>query len=320
MYAKYTDTERPIFREWVYYDSLNVVPNQPTAVYVLDNANISPQAAKTINLPGTWMIVTDGFGQYGHFLREGVGAYLYCKTIFPELKPLFLRVLPRETSELLEETIDYVFERLSRGMDSLHHFVGNAIHDVNFKFEKLIVMLDNGRLLTARSHPNFFECRTPQIASCLVDYFSDLRVFEPGLPDKIFVTRRRRNLELSTMGKTQDPWYKTRFIDERTMEKAEMIFSENGYEVIDFGEMTFPDQVKYSYNAAKFAGFLGTGFHNGIWCRDGSEFYGIQTGTYGFDWKHDIVSTLENARFSLIKIEENAGLEEMRSVIQSNAI
>jgi len=317
MHAKHSQTERPIFREWVHYDDLTVVPNQPITVYVLENANISPNAEPSVKLEGTWMVVTDGFGQYGHFLREGVGAFLYCRTIFPDLQPLFMRVLPSETNEQMRQTIDMIFDRMSCGLPELRHYEGSAIHQFNFRIERLVVMLDNGRLLTSRSHPNFWECRTPHIASCLRDYFSDLMIEDETAASKIFVTRRQRNAEIAARERRDDPWYRNRFVDEDLMGAVEQAFSDHGYEIVDFGEMAFPDQVRRSYNAGSFAGFLGTAFHNGIWCQDGSAFYGVKVGSYGFDWEHDIIHTVAGSKYSLIDVSDADDPSSARAKVES---
>jgi len=323
-FTKNISLERPIVRDWFFYEKLEIVENQPIPIFRFKNVHISPGSKNAVRLKGQWNIVTDGFGQYGHFMKEGIGQYLYCKQLFSNLQPLFLHVYSHDTPEYLRSIVELCFNRIKKDLEnqkaavgSLEYveFKGPALHHKHFIIDELIVMMDNGRLVFAQSFPNFWEARAPHLSRCLVDYFNDLRVYDFSKPKKIFITRRNRSKELDKRNQKDDFWYKNRFIDDNTLSLVESIFAKHGYEIIDFSGMTLHDQISYSYNSTHFAGFLGTAFHNGIWCKPGTKFYGLRATQYNFDWKHDIIHTVEESTYSLIDIWKIEDVERVELII-----
>ena len=74
--------ERPIFNFETYYDEVISVPNEDLPIYVFKNVRINPWAKneKHYDMPGYWMCITDGGRHYGHWIKECICGFRYCKS------------------------------------------------------------------------------------------------------------------------------------------------------------------------------------------------------------------------------------------------
>lgn len=318
--------EHPILNTDIYYERLEIVPNQPTAVYVFHNVVINPFGYKrhggvkgTIELKGIWYPVLDYGKHYGHYIKEGVGGFVYCKNIFTDLKPICFELMTTEptgtigASGVISELNN---ELLSEFGDPKHHYKGHVFLEKRFIIEKLVVMMDNGRALFKKQYPYFLEHMAPHVSKAMIKHFKKYKIDDPSYPKKIYITRKRVTQAIKRDNLDGQAHFKNRYFHPWVEDAIEQAFIDQGYSVIDFSDMPFKDQIKYPHNATHFASITGTAFHNGIWCENGTTFYAIRPNNgYLFDWEHDIVRSLSSVRWNYIDPWDSHTYAEMYDFI-----
>lgn len=315
--------ETLLLQKNIYYEKLEILENEELPVYVFTNVNMRPNIKNnSIKLDGEWSIVWDAGGHYGHYIKEYAGGFVFCKSKFKNLKPLFVRSGPLKPEDHVQlqqanNVIDFVNEMLYQDFGGIK-MPSEEFWSKNIIIDKLIIVMDNGRNLFRRDYPYFFECEAPGISREMIKYFNRLKIDDPTKPKKIFISRKTMTQTIKEQNIQNRMHYKNRYFDEWVEDALEQAFIEAGYTVIDFFGMSFEDQVSYSHNADFFAGIIGTSYHNGIWVKDGTTFYAIRPNTlYDFDWENDITKSLNNIKFNYIDLFECKNYEEVYNLVKS---
>ena len=301
--------EVPILNDGIFYERMESVLNEPVAIYIFHNVVINPEEfsspganKKTIHLKGTWFPIMDCGGHYGHYIKEGVGAFLYCRSKMPDLKPVFFEFMTADPIGITgaRKLINDLNQELAEEFgDPKNIYRGPVFFENRIFIDKLVIMMDNGRMFFRKHYPFFNEHMAPELSKSLFKHFDKYKQDDPTYPKKIYVSRRLATKAIENANFTNHEHFKKRYFEPWVEDALENAFKDNGYTVIDFAEMDFADQVKYPHNATHFASISGTAFHNGIWCKNGTTFYCIRPNNlYLFDWKHDIVKSLEDVSWN----------------------
>jgi hypothetical protein len=317
--------ERPIFNFETYYDEVISVPNEDLPIYIFKNVRINPWAKNTkhYEMPGYWMCLTDGGRQYGHWLKESVGGFVYCQSIFKDLKPFFLETFSGKdnyTFHPMSELIEFAHGKIMQDFgDHDIYMMGNEIHHASFFIENLVIMMDNQRVFFNGEFPFFAEAHCPQVSKSLANYFKDYKIDDEHLPKKIFMSRKNVTKELKRTGMNENQYFKNRYFEEWVEDAIEKAFVDKGYAVVNWSGRPLQDQIRISHNATHMAGIIGTAFHNAIWSQNGTKFYAIRPNTnYLFDWEHDIVRSLENVIYKNVDPWDCKDYQEMYDFIYNS--
>lgn len=316
--------ESPIFNNSIFYEKVEVVEDEPTPIYIFHNVVINPFGyewmhgiKETITLSGMWFPIMDYGSHYGHYIKEGVGCFIHCKERFPDLNPMFLEFMTAEPSGFVGvgKLINKLNEELLEEFGG-KRYKGPIFLENRFFIEKLVIMMDNGRMFFNKQHPFFMEHMAPEVSKSLARHFKKYKVSDPSYPKKIFITRKVITDIIKKENLTSHEHFKNRYFEPWMEDAIENAFVDQGYTVIDFVNMPFEEQIKYPHNATHFASIIGTAFHNGIWCEDGTTFYGIRPNSrYLFDWKHDIVKSLNKVSWNYLDTWELKTYEEVYQFI-----
>jgi len=307
----------------IYYEKLEILENEELPVYIFTNVNMRPHIKdKTLNLTGEWSIVWDAGGHYGHYIKEYAGGFVFLKSKFPDLKPLFFRSGPYKEGDHVQlqqayNVVDTVNEMIYNDFGGIKLSSGEY-WNTNIVIEKLIVVMDNGRNIFRRDYPYFFECQAPGISREMIKYFDRLKIEDPTKPKKIYISRKSMTQTIREQNIQNRMHYKNRYFDNWIEDALEQAFIDNGYTVIDFSGMPFEEQVSYSYNADVFAGIIGTSFHNGIWVKEGTTFFAVRPNTlYDFDWENDITKSINDIKFNYIDLFDCKNYDDVYNLTQS---
>lgn len=316
--------ELPIFHYDIYYEEIDILENEPFPIYILKNVYINPfkKNEKHYDMYGTWMCISDGGRQYGHYIKESIGSFLYCKKIFPELKPFFLETHLEDVykHQVLSHIINFVNQKIINDfVEEKIYLYGNDIWHSSFFIENLVIMMDNGKVWFNYQYPHFEECQAPHVSKALVEYFDEYRIIDNSTPKKIFMTRKNVSNELKEKGLIDHSHFKYRYFDDWMEDGIEQAFIDKGYSIVNWSGMSLQDQIKISYNATHIAGIIGTSFHNGMWAKDGTKFYAIRPNNiYLFDWEHDIVNLLKDVSFTYIDSWDYKTFEDVYNFVYNS--
>lgn len=314
--------ETPIFNYEAYYDEVITVENQDLPIYVFKNVRINPHLKhkKHYEMRGYWFCVSDGGRQYGHYLKEYVGGFIYCKSIFKDLKPFFLE--PHSGIDVykhqpLSDIINFCNNKIYNDFgDEKIYLYGHEMDETSFFIENLVVMMDNQKVFFNFQYPFFSEHHCPQVSKALAEYFKEYKVDDDSLNKKIFMSRKNVSLELKEKNLDQHGYFKHRYFEDWVEDAIEQAFIDKGYWLVTWSGMPLQDQIKISHNATHIAGIIGTSFHNGIWAQDNTKFYAVRPNSvYLFDWEHDIVNSLNNISYNYVDTWDCQTYEQVYNLV-----
>jgi hypothetical protein len=314
--------EVPLLNYETYYDEVTTVENEGLPIYVFKNVRINPHLKdkKHYEMPGYWMGISDGGRQYGHYLKEYVGGYVYCQSIFKDLKPFFIE--PHSGKDVygshpLSHIINFCNEKIMNDFgDQRVYLYGNEIHETSFFIENLVIMMDNQKLLFNLQFPFFSEHHCPQVSKALAKYFGEYKVTDESMPKKIFMSRKNVSEDLKKQNLHVHNYFKMRYFDEWIEDAIEQAFIDKGYYIVTWSGMLLQDQIKVAHNATHMAGITGTSFHNAIWSQNGTKIYAVRpNNVYMFDWEHDIVNSLEDISYNYIDTWDCKSYEEIYDLV-----
>jgi hypothetical protein len=314
--------EVPLLNYETYYDEVLTVENEGLPIYVFKNVRINPHLKdkKHYDMPGYWMGISDGGRQYGHYLKEYVGGFIYCQSIFKDLKPFFIEPhsgVDVYGSHPLSHIINFCNEKIMNDFgEQKVYLYGNEIHETSLFIENLVIMMDNQKLLFNLQFPFFSEHHCPQVSKALAKYFGEYKITDESMPKKIFMSRKNVSEDLKKQNLHVHNYFKNRYFEEWVEDAIEQAFIDKGYYIVTWSGMLLQDQIKVAHNATHMAGITGTSFHNAIWSQNGTKIYAVRPNNiYLFDWEHDIVNSLEDISYNYIDTWECKSYEEIYNLV-----
>jgi hypothetical protein len=314
--------EVPLLNYDTYYDEVITLENEDLPIYVFKNVRINPHLKdkKHYDMPGRWMCISDGGRQYGHYIKEYVGGFIYCRSIFKDLKPFFVE--PHSGHDVygshpLSDIISFANGKIMNdfGEEKIYLY-GNEIHETSFFIENLVIMMDNQKLLFNLQYPFFSEHHCPQVSKALAKYFEEYKITDESLSKKIFMSRKNVSQDLKEKNLHVHGYFKNRYFEEWVEDAIENAFIDKGYSIVTWSGMLLQDQIKISHNATHIAGITGTSFHNGMWAQNGTKFYAVRPNNiYMFDWEHDIVNSLEDISYNYIDTWNCKSYDEIYNLV-----
>lgn len=277
-------------------DGLNVYKYKDVIIKNNDTSNI-------IYLKGTNTLLT-GVRHYFHYLKEYLGPYLFYKNKCKEtLNVIWINDAwggerYHDVSEVVSFTKSIVNPKIEINYDD---FIKN-----NYKIDELVVIFDGGYLVVD-PYRHMIDHIYPKTDSALIELMSEYMVGDESMPDKIYISRRLVSQYLEEEGRTD---HISRHNPAWLEDAIEDYFKSNGYTIIELSGMKFQDQVKHFYNAKKIAGQDGAGFINGIFCKNGAEFFLIKLHDWhSYSYENDILNIIQ-CKFNYLSMEKTESYED----------
>jgi len=273
------------------YDSLQILENDMTPIYVFKNLKLGNFSGEKVYLPGTYMVITPT-PHYFHFLKEYLGSYLYYKNnhnkntkyLWLDHDQYYFRPY-QQIKEVVKETFNLLDD---------DGFVTKKedFADKLFIIDELVIMFEGQKMILRDIVPHFNYQNTPEINKEIVSFFKQYQVQDNEYPEKIFISRKIVSKALE--GKEGSQEYKYRYVPEYIENAIEDFFIEKGFKIIELSGMPIKEQIKLFYNAKEVAGILGTGFFNGMFCKNMTKFIAIRTNDiYNYGFSDDISAVID---------------------------
>jgi hypothetical protein len=244
--------------------------------------------------------------QYAGMLHDYIGGYLQLKKIYPDLKLIFFKYNESENNT------NSVRNELPV-LDFVKYFNAEIVNiDTDgFLFDKIIFhnaevpVFSELNKITGYTIKDEFcdEIKQWRMNSMkvLVDEFDGV-INKDNIKNNVYITRSLIN---KFWMQSNDEYILNKRVQQETYdEKLDNTLYNSGYDVIEFFNYGFFEQIKIAYNANIYLAIDGSTFSNAIWCSPETKIVKIIVNKeYGYYWE-DILKSVNRTFFKTIDVSD----------------
>jgi hypothetical protein len=241
---------------------------------------------------------------YAAMLHEYIGGYLQLKKIYPDLKLVFFKY---DESENNKNSVRNELPVL----DFIKYFNAEVINidQEEFLFDKII--FHNSEV------PVFPELNSITGYKIMDEFCNEIKTWRINsmkvLVDEFYVTINKNKIKNNiyiTRSLINKFWMKSnneyilnkRLQKEAYDENLDVVLSNSGYDVIEFFNYGFFEQMNLTYNSNIYLAIDGSTFSNAIWCSPETKIVKIIVNKeYGYYWE-DILKSVDRKFFKIIDV------------------
>lgn len=232
--------------------------------------------------PGKWFIFTSSYPFY-HLMMDAIAEYEYLKTQYEDIQlGVFSLGADPSIEEMLKKNsaLKYIFDTYSPEvfqLDEQAHVFEHCISLTNLFDQRLSSNVDSGTKSGIVNYLNWdrklVETNEKRVVliDMLVKVMSERFSKDESLPKKIFSVRHNKPSSPTLVVPTtrDDPMFFSREYEG----EGDIIryFSRLGYATVDFGKLSFEDQIRHCMSATHIAGLKGSNLFNAIFAEPGCE-------------------------------------------------
>jgi len=294
----------PILKNNISYSSMTKDIVNGVHIYKFNNVDIkNNESENSIYFKGSHMLLT-GVRHYFHYLKEYFGPYLFYKdNIGKDINALWINDAwggerYHDVSKVIEFTKTFMSPKIEIDYDD---FTTN-----NYKIDELIIIFDGGYLVVDPFR-HMIDHIYPKTDLSLIKAMAQYMQYDKSMPEKIYISRRLVSKYLEEEGRED---HISRHNPEWLENAIEDYFVSNGYQVVELSGMSFPDQVKYFYNARKIAGQDGAGLINGLFTNGTAEFFVIKLHNWHSYSYEDDINNVTKCKFNYFDMPQSSSYAE----------
>lgn len=277
--------------------------------------------SKALSLEGNYFIINEIEQTYYHFLMDQVGQYLYLKSIYPDLKLLIFKQEVGDSRDYASWCINKLKEEFSYTEISLSEYGHLFIEQITVLSNRLI---DIYHLIDDNLNDFLLDKDyTAVVVSYLKKFFSR-HIEASNVSKKIFLSRSSKREEISkARNKISEPTSLeeqqiiARYMDPKMEDLIESLFKDAGYEIINFENYSFQEQLELCASASSIGLFVGASVINTIVAPQSTEILLISHDTsYPFPIYHDLIDSINSNVVHILDPREYPDTRNTTEVIQ----
>lgn len=277
--------------------------------------------SKALSLEGNYFIINETEQTYYHFLMDQIGQYLYLKSLYPDLGLLIFKQEVGDSRNYAEWCMGKLKEEFPYTEISLSEYGHLSVEQITVLSNRLI---DIYHLIDDNLNDFLLDKDYTAIVAAHLKKFFNRHIEASKISKKIFLSRSGKREELSeARNKISEPTSLeeqqiiARYLDPKMEDLIESLFRDAGYEIINFEDYSFQEQLELCASASSIGLFVGASAINTIVAPQNTEILLISHDTsYPFPVYHDLIDSINSNTVHILDPREYPDTRNTIEVIQ----